>query len=235
MNIKQYVWIAPFLSFLAGYLVLQRISHVNSFKTPALVGQSLQPAIATLSAHNLNVCLITQKEDPDLPQGTILSQTPQAGQVIKPHQSVYIVISKKPQKIAAPLLINKSHTIINKELDALGIRNKTYYLTSNRPCHSCIAQLPAAGIQLEENKIITYFSGGNDRPALIPNLKGKSVPDVIAFLQQYTNLPEIIHITKQHENHTCNAKCTVVDQRPLAGSIITLNPHKTPLIQLQVR
>ena len=235
MNIKQYFWIAPFLSFLAGYLVLHRISHVNSFKTPALVGQSLQPAIATLSAHNLNVRLITQKEDPDLPQGTILSQTPRAGHVIKPHQAVYIVISKKPQRIAAPLLINKSHTAINKELDALGIRNKTYYLTSNRPCHSCIAQLPAAGIQLEDNKITTYLSWGNDRPVLIPNLKGKSAPDVIEFLQQYNISPEIIHITKQHETHMCDTKCTIVDQRPLAGSIITLNAHKAPLIQLQVR
>jgi len=59
------------------------MTNVDQIQAPALVGKQLQNAVALLSQKNLNVRFITQKEDPDLPHGTILSQTPAAGRNVK--------------------------------------------------------------------------------------------------------------------------------------------------------
>lgn len=234
MKIKNYLWALPFFSFLAGYFVLERMSRVAQLDTPAIIGKQLQQAVAELSDNNLNLRLIAQKEDPDLPQGTILSQTPAPGQKIKPHQALYVVISKQPEKIAAPLLLNKHDNAIQKELEALGIRNKTYRLPSNRPSGTCIAQLPTPGNQVADEKITTYLSAGNNRPSLVPNLKGKPAPEVLEFLQQYKIEVKIMHSSKQDKNHLCDTDCIISDQRPLAGSLVTLDEEKPLLVQLQV-
>ncbi|MCK5632569.1 PASTA domain-containing protein [bacterium] len=235
MKIKNYLWALPFFSFFAGYLFVQRISSIEQLQAPSIVGKQLQNAVAELSAKNLNLRFITQKEDPDLPQGTILSQTPCAGQNIKPHQSLYVVISKKPEKIAAPLLTKKSRTTIEKELLALGVRNKSYFLPSNAPTDSCIAQLPAFGNLLQEKKVITYISSGNKKPVLIPNFKNKSITDILEFLQKYEIKAEITHTSAKKIDHICDQNCIITNQRPLAGSIVTISPQNPTLIQLQAQ
>ncbi len=235
MEIKNYLWALPFFSFLAGYLIIQRFSSIDLLEAPALVGRQLQNAVVELSEKNLNIRLITQKEDPDLPEGTILSQTPISGQKIKPHQALHVVISKKPEKRAAPQLINKSIERIEKELDKVGIRNKSYRLPSNRPTGSCIAQLPTAGTLLQENKITTYISCENKKTVLMPNFKGKSVPEAMDFLQKHNVKTDIMHISNTDKSHICDHNCIINDQRPLAGALVTLKDEKPLLVQLQAK
>lgn len=235
MKLQNYLWSIPFLSFLAGYFALQRISNVDHLAAPTIVGRQLQNAVAELSDKNLNLRLITQKEDPDLPEGTILSQTPAPGQKIKPHQSMYVVISKTARSIAAPNLLNKPHLIIKKELESLGVRQKNHILSSNRPSNRCIAQTPAPGKLIQNGKITTYLSSGNKKPVLVPNLKGKSVSDVAEFLHQFNVKLEILHASGKLNGHTCDSDCIISDQRPLAGSIVTLDDQKPLLVHLQVQ
>jgi len=234
MKLTQYLWIIPFVSFLAGYLVVQRMTNVDQVEAPALVGKQLQHAVAILSEKNLNLRFITQKEDPDLPEGTILSQTPAAGRTIKPHQAIHVVICKKPEKIAAPLLINKSITAIEKELSLLGVRNKSYSVASNKPVNSCIAQFPAPGTPLEENKIATYLSCGNKKQLLMPDLQGKPIDDVVEFLKRHSCKIEILHAGKKtNTQHSQNS--IVCNQRPLAGSFVRMSYDKPLFVQLQAK
>jgi beta-lactam-binding protein with PASTA domain len=237
MKPSNYFWLLPFFCFITGYLVLQRMYSVDQMEAPSLVGKQLQDAVAELSIHNLNIRLIDQKEDPDLPQGTILSQIPAAGQQIKPHQALHVVISKQQQKKICPSLIEKTATDINAELNDLKIRNKSYYLPSTQPANTCIAQFPSAGKVLDEPRVITYLSSGNKKPVLMPNLKGKTASQATEFFKQHpaTTRLELIHASPQPAGHTCGEQCIVVDQRPLAGSIEHLDELKPLLVQLQVR
>lgn len=237
MKLSNYFWLLPFFCFFAGYFVLQRMYNVDQLEAPALIGKQLQDAIAELSVHNLNIRLIDQKEDPDLPQGTILSQIPAAGQKIKPHQALHVVISKQQQKKVCPTLIGKTPGEIEAELADLKIRNKSYLVTSSLPINTCIAQFPSAGKVLDEPRVITYLSAGNDKPILMPNLKGKSAFQATEFFKQHpqTIKLEIIHADPQPSDHICGDQCIIVDQRPLAGSIEHLDPKKPLLVQLQVK
>ncbi len=237
MKLSNYFWILPFFCFFAGYLLLQRMYNVDQLEAPSLVGKQLQDAVAELSIHNLNIRLIDQKEDPDLPQGTILSQTPAVGQKIKPHQAIHVVISKQQQKKVCPSLLEKTATEIETELTDLKIHNKSYMVPSTQPVNTCVAQFPSAGAVLDEPRVITYLSSGNDKPILMPNLKGKTAAQATEFFKQHaaTTTLEIIHANPQPNDHVCGEQCIVVDQRPLAGSIERLDQHKPLLVQLQVK
>lgn len=235
MDIKNYVWALPFFSFIAGSLVIQHISNIAQLEAPAIVGTQIQTAVVKLSEKNLNLRILAQKEDLDLPEGTILSQTPSSGQKIKPHQAIHIVISKKPKKIAAPYLIGKPNNMVKKELEDLSIRGKSYLIPSNKPTQSCIAQFPSPGTQLEENKIIIYLSDENHKPVLMPDFRGKKLSEVTTFLDTYNIDTKITQAKKSKKISFLpdSQEDLITDQRPLAGSIINLSDKKI-LVQLQV-
>jgi len=235
MKIQNYLWAFPFICFLLGYLMLKKISNLGELPAPSLVGKKLQDAVTILSEKNLNLRILAQKNDADLPQGTILSQTPAAKQLIKPHQALHIVLSKKPEKQIAPQLIGNYEKTIETLLQKNNIRYKKQYLPSNCPKNSCIAQHPATGKPLEDNKIILYLSSGNSKPVLLPDFSGKPVPEITTFLNQYENIDVCITHSPKTSNHICDQTCIITQQRPLAGSLVTLNAEKPLLVQLQAK
>jgi len=234
MEIKNYIWIIPFVSFLSGYILLAKIFTTEKFPTPSIVGTQILQAVTTLSNHNLNIRFIAQKNDPDLPQGTVLSQTPHAGKNIKPRQSVYVVISKKPPKTRCPNLVNQPIDSIIKIVEEKNIRNKSYLLPGQHPNSFCIAQSPTQSTLLKENSVITYISCGNKKSVLLPNLKNKKVFEIVDFLKNYPVKIEIVHSKQYKSDDTDCQDKTVIDQRPLAGSIVTLDKNNPLLIHLKV-
>ena len=232
-HLQDYLWILPFISFIVGYLFLESYYRIGELETPSVVGKNLLETFSILSKHDLTPRILTEKEDPDLPEGTILSQTPAAGKKIKQNHSVYLVISKQPAKIPVPSLVHKAISRIEQELKPQGFRIKSYTLQSNYPQCYCIAQHPAPHELVQEKKILTYISTGNTKPVLWPNVKNKPVLDVIDFLKTNNINPEIKHSSPRESSHTCH-ECIVIDQRPLAGSLVTLDPAKPMHVQLQV-
>ena len=237
MRIKNYLWIIPFIFFLFGYLLLGTLLQPKEFEAPAIVGKQLLNAISILSDHKSNIRFLAQREDSDLPQGTILSQKPLPGRKIKANQAIYVVISKKPPKIPCPVLLGKHLDAITHELESKNIRNKSYFLPSNCPKHSCIAQHPCPLIPLKRNNVITYVSDGNKKPVILPNFKGKKALNVMEFLKRYEPqiTTEIIHSPRCNFDHICDEHCVVSDQRPLAGSIIHLDDKKPIAVHLKVK
>lgn len=233
--VKKFLWALPFVCFIAGYLFLTKLYPAKEFETPIVVGKTLQEACTILARQNLNSRLIALKEDPLLPDGTIISQTPQAGQKIKPNQAVFIVASTQPEKNSAPDYVQKPLSEFEPELAAQNIRAKIYSVPSTAQSGICIAQWPEADLPLENNKMILYVSQTINKPIIIPNVKNKPVLEVINFLKTNGIQTDVIHTHgDQEENHTC-AECIILDQRPLAGSIIALDPQKPLRMQLQVK
>src|SRR3990170_445622 len=83
MNIKNYLWILPFLFFIGGYTLSRLFFHTDAIEAPSLIGKSLHEACTITSDLNLNTKIIEHKDNPDLPEGTVLLQIPAAGQSVK--------------------------------------------------------------------------------------------------------------------------------------------------------
>ncbi len=203
-------------------------------RTPSLVGKRLDEAVAILSDNNLNLRLLAQKEDADLAPGTIISQTPSAQQKIKPRQSVYLVLSKKPLELLAPHLLAKSTDERKALLATMPIRIKEFQVPSTYPKGFCVAQDPGPQQSIENNQIMLYTSDGGNKPIIWPDFTDKLVSEVQEFLQSHGINPEIMHHLPPNEAHTC-ATCQVIEQRPLAGSLLMLNPENPLRVQLRVQ
>lgn len=229
--LKDFYWTLPFITFLAGYQVFNLFYKTHVIETPHLVGKQIHEAMALLSHSKMNARLIMQKEDADLPEGTILSQIPSPGQSIKPHQTLFLVASKQPLKKATPVLCNRFYNDIIPFLKEHKIRHKAFFIETNHPEGLCIGQIPEAGKPLEKGGVTLYFAIDSNAQALFPDLHGVAVTHVKEFLQQYGITPTLFHINTISEHHQCT-HCTVKEQKPLAGSFI--NSKKPFSVQLKV-
>jgi len=216
MKLKSLLWVTPFLSFLIGYFTFKFIFYVDKkIRVPIVIGLQLKAAVKILSDNNLNTRVISEKIDDDLPDGTIISQTP-SETAVKQSQSVYLIISKKPNKKIAPSFLQKEISEIKKNANKNGIKIKSYAVPNNQKENLCIAQFPQPNIQLENNYVTVYLSDGNKKKVIFPDLRGLELEHALEFLNLYSIKPSI---TAENEN---SKEKTIIDQRPLAGSIIDL-------------
>lgn len=219
------LWIAPFISFIFGYQILSYFYSPKSLKVPQLLGLSLQNAIDSLSSLNLNTRILNQKIDPDLPSGIILSQTPQANETVKAYQSIYLVVTKQPPKKQSPKLQDLNLNQIQKIAKEKNIYLKTYILSNNSPKNTCIAQSPAYGELLNNKKsMVAYISKGTEQFRIFPLLKDKSFIEVKKFLDSYNINYKFFYKNscKLKDKTKVCTKCKVLDQRPLAGSLVNI-------------
>lgn len=235
MKITQFLWIVPFLSFLLGYFLLAQVYPIETVRVPSLVGMTLEKVFPLLSNQNINIRLLAMKQDPELPDGTIVSQNPTAQTPIKPHQAIYVVVSQKPPKMRTPALINKSLSAVEQLLKPHGIRNKMYELPSSSALAGhCIGQFPAPNVPLDEKKVITYCAAEKNTLVLLPKFKQKPVTAVTEFLDGHT-IKYTLSPSASSKNHACCEACVVTDQRPLAYSIISVGKQANPVqVHLQV-
>ena len=225
MTLKNILWLVPFICFLLGYSMIARIMSVKSLVTPPLIGQRIQDAITLLSTQQLNARILAEKEDSDYQAGTILSQSPQAGQKIKPHQSVFLVVAKKMAYPQAPHVVGLTIKEAQALADKNNIRLKVFFLESNYAQGQCIAQIPVSTHQLPDKTMIAYISAGAPSQRLFPDLKDMPLADIKKFLGDYG-----IKICAEQEL-TSNFLNLIQEQKPLAGSLINIS--KPLLVQLR--
>ncbi|HTM06510.1 MAG TPA: PASTA domain-containing protein [Patescibacteria group bacterium] len=232
MILKNYLWLTPFISFILGYCIMQRLFHTPEHITPNLVGKQVHEILPLITQYNLNIRLINHKEETDLPEGIILNQTPAAGTTIKSNQPLYVVITKKPLAARAPHCIGININQLTEILHTTNINPRIYYMPHSYPENMCFAQLPQPDESLEKNKLILYVSSGNNKPIIWPDFTDISLSHVIEFLNNYDIEPQIIN-DFTHKNCD-NSEYIVKDQRPLAGTLLTLDKNKPLSVQLRV-
>lgn len=218
-KLTPYLWLIPFICFLVGYQLLYLFQPKTTLPTPNVVGEPLYSAIKTLSAQQLNLRISQEQVDPNLPDQVIVSQKPYAGQAVKSNQTVYVVVSRKPQPTSTPNLIGKTAEQVHEEIQALGLKQLAYPVPSAQPINTCVAQQPEPGAPLHKNQILTYISAGTDQLVLMPDFSQLNLADVIHFLQQHQLKFTIVHLPDpdiQYQHYY------VTEQRPLPGTLVNL-------------
>lgn len=210
------LWLAlvPFGAFLGGYGLLSLLVRADAFPTPTLVGQSLVDAVMQLSARQLNLRVIAQREDAKVATGTILDQIPAPGQKIKSHQPVFIVVSRQPARMPAPQLYGLEQRGAEGRAQALGIRLKTHELPSKEPARTVIAQTPPTGSELPVPRVMTIYvsTGKLARLNIMPVLVERPLKSVERWLKSQN-----IRFTNSGET---GRNTVVVSQKPLPGSLV---------------
>lgn len=232
MRLSQILWLTPFISFITGYILVGLLYKNNVLIAPSLVGQSLDKALITLSSQNLNARIIAHKDEPDLPEGTILSQTPAPGKAIKENQALYLVIAQKPAPLQTPNLQEKTIEEAAKMVEAQSLHPKFYALPADEHSGKCIAQFPTPGMSPVDNTVIIYTAQQN-KPVIMPNLKNRSVDEIVSFLNLNGINPTLLHAQQIAPGHQCT-HCLILDQRPLPGTLVIFSADKPLSVQLQI-
>lgn len=220
---KRFFWFLPFLCFLIGYYVIFFVVRVKVLEAPTLIGLSMQDAVLLLSEKQLNARILAQKEDPDIPAGTVLKQIPRPGQKIKPHQPVFLVVAKGQQKPIAPDLLGRPLSVVEELVKKESIRLKKFDVTSFEPVDTVIGQWPHAGDELDEPVILLYLSAGETkRLSIFPDLKDESAQNAKVFLEEHGALVEVVPVSGKDQDIPLH-KMVVKNHKPLAGSLVDLS------------
>lgn len=229
-TLKRIFWIIPFINFIIAYHLSSLFLAINQIEVPVVIGKNLNEASKILSDHNLNLRILAQKEDADLPDCTVLDQNP-FKQKIKINKPVYLTISRKFKSFKMPNLKGKNLHYIQQILKTNGLKSKIYYIENNADKDTCISHHPEAESLIDKNeKIILYISLNNKKPVLIPNFKGLNLKEVLNFLD--LNEIKSTIIINSFQEYEPDKDYKILEQRPIAGSILQLNKNLN--IQLQV-
>lgn len=226
--LKRLVWLIPFAGALVGYYAMARLLRVDEVEVPAIVGSSLEDALALLGPCQLGLKLLAEKIDATVPEGTITEQRPAAGKKVRPHQSVLVVVARQPEPDRAPLMIGLCQQDAQAKATKLGIKVRCLELESMLPSGRCLAQSPEQGEPIEAQGLTLYFSGGVSPWRVMPSLQNRSLADVVSFLELFSIKPKIFGLSGDFDGNSM-----VVDQRPLPGSIINIKKMHTVYLQVQ--
>lgn len=229
---NKFLWPIPFISFIAGYFIMDFLYKSHTTQAPALVGKPVHEALNIAATRGLSLRLIKEQEDPKIPFGTILSQNPLPGTHMKGHQPIGCIVSKQTTAKTPPYTGQLESTIIT-EAEKNGIKTKIYPINSAAPVHVCVAQDPAAGNPMTAQSLTIYTSQGSAQQFLFPNLCQKNLDEVKSFLE---NAPVSIQIISGTDEDTSSTQASyiVYDQHPKQGTIVQLDPEKPIKIQLMV-
>lgn len=199
---------------------------------PHIIGMSVHEAVGILSLYPLNTRVLGYKHDQDIAPGTIMSQIPLAGTMVKPHQSVFIVVAQEPVPPAMPPCIQKRLQDITRECETLGIIPTIHYLAHSYPRDICFAQSPEAGAPVrQQNNPIIYISSGTIHQIIWPNLIGYTVEEATSLL---STKGITAHIVSADYDESQKTKAYISEHRPLAGSLIDISKPETVAVHMRV-
>ena len=153
----------------------------------------------------------------------VLEQVPKPNLMIKPNQHIFVTVSKRPDDFIVPNLFGQDYNTISQK-DVIPL--KMFWLQSDYPKNFCIAQSPKYGRILSKKPFVAYFSAGKNQLVVFPDLKHRSADEVKNFLEKEDLNVEII------PDFYDVKECVVIDQKPMAGSIV--DKSKKLYVQLQL-
>jgi hypothetical protein len=227
-----FLWIAPFVSLVAGYVSMRMLITPATIKAPSVSGIPVELACKILSEHNIAMQIIQYKVDPDTPHNTVINQTPAAQHTMRPHQTMFLTVSQEPIAQKAPDLYQKNNDSIKNMATPLGIKIYYYPLKVSFVKERCFAQYPAASSPLAQRSMVAYMACPNAEAVIWPQCVGRPLDEVLQFLEKFSVKPHISYESGHDQLH--DEQYVVVDQRPIAGSLIDFKEEKKPLVQLKV-
>lgn len=215
--------ITPFLCFIIGYMLCSYKFGNQTYQTPNLIGLLVYDAIKETSPAHINVQIISEKENNDFAPGTIIYQKPSPGRLIKAHQQILVITSKKTDPIIAPDFSKKSLSIIQKNCYDSHIKLKSYPLDYNAPQNTCIAQIPEKNDTINDKKMIIYIAQSPINLYIMPDLTNHNLEKIMTL---FKDQPITLHLFHKSEKLSppYHESMKIIAQKPIAGSLVSFKP-----------
>lgn len=145
----------------------------SGIPAPFLIGLSRPQASSVVQGLGLRLLDQGSEYSSAVVSDAVVRQSLSAGTYLEPGQSIAVVFSRGPERIATPNLVGKAADVAQRELTELGLRmTRTTQRVDDVPADVIFAQTPKAGADIERGGVITVtISLGPDQP-MVPNVVG---------------------------------------------------------------
>lgn len=220
-----YVLLAFLLTLIIAVVVLDKIvfpilvHSEETLKMPNLIGMQLDDAEKTITSLDLKLAKVNELYSEQYSNGTVINQSPRAGQVIKKGRDVFLTVSRGREEVEVPNLVGqnvRNSRILLKNI-GLDVGNITYVNDESYGVDTIVAQSPVPGSKVSYGKVVDLVvSRGSVDLVKVPFLEGLNIDNAIKLLKESDlNVGNLIYL----ENQTYLPN-TVLSQSPKAGDLV---------------
>lgn len=204
------------LGFFTGFfLSFGKFWSSVEITVPDVTGKQMTLARQILEDQHLRVT-VAETYDASVPVGVVVSQTPEAGTMVKEERAITIYVSKGGEELEMPNLrgLNQSDAI--DKLQQMGLRLGSAYETfSDEDSGTVISQDPRSGTRISKGQTvdITVSKGQKIKKVSVPDVKGVPVDRARMIIEGSS-----LSVGGTSEQESTQAAGTVVSQSPAAGT-----------------
>lgn len=187
-RLLKYLVIFLVLYIIVNNLVMPIITrHGSEFPLPKIIGMTVPDAKPVLAEAKLGIDITSQEYHADKPSGTILSQFPVAGTMVKSGRTIRVVISLGQKDVPVPDVHGFSVRQASLNLEGSGFTVGQIQWTSvdSLPEKVVVFSYPAAGTMVSYGSAINLMvnRGMSQQTVLVPKLVGLSLTDATKKLE----------------------------------------------------
>ena len=208
--------------FIGSFLAYGKFWSNAEVNVPSVVGMQLTSAKTMLEDANLRVN-VAETFDPKVPVGSVVSQYPEAGSIVKEQRLVTIYISKGGEMVTMPDIRGLTLKIAQGKLVELGLKiGKVDEEFSDQPAETILSQNPKASGQVAKGSAIDIvISKGVNNKVKLADFRGNKLEAVTKQLESLKL--KVGNITEVNDNNSANG--TILGQNPAPGTEVDENSN----------
>ena len=204
------------LGFFTGFfLSFGKFWSSVEITVPDVTGKQMTLARQILEDQHLRV-KVAETYDASVPVGVVVSQTPEAGTMVKEERAITIYVSKGGEELEMPNLRGLNQLDAIDKLQQMGLRLGSAYETfSDEDSGTVISQDPRSGTRISKGQTvdITVSKGQKIKKVSVPDVKGVPVDRARTIIEGSS-----LSVGGTSEQESTQAAGTVVSQSPAAGT-----------------
>jgi len=172
--------IVCFLFFLYGIPFLEKV------EVPDVRKATLEQGRFILESKRLFLLVESERGDPSIPEGSIISQNPLPGSLVRRGTAVIVVLSKRETGVSVPNLSSLLLEEARFKLEDMGLKvgNVTEQFSESIAKGSVISTFPPANSIVKEGGIIDLVVSGGKEEVVVPNVLGRRLGEAKDILER---------------------------------------------------
>lgn len=229
--VKVWVWTMISLiiiGFIIGMYMSANVLSRGEVTIPDILEKDVEEATKTLQELELELSIDKTVNHPTISEGLIISQDPKPQVIAKKKSEVKVVVSKGPNVVTVPNILNSN--LLNAEValsnEGLVVGEVTRVYHEQILSGKVVRQEPAAGERIIQGSIVNIMVSKGPEPIWIrmPAVTGLNIEQAKVILQNYNLIVGIVQPETSYEA----AQDIVIRQDPgadsevLQGSVVNL-------------
>lgn len=185
---------------------------------PSVTGLTQAAATTAITNASLVVGTLTQQSSSTVPSGSVISQSPAAGQSVAPGTGVNLVVSTGPAQVSVPSVTGLTQSAATLAItdSSLSVGTVTQQSSSTVAAGNVISQNPTAGQSVAPSTAVNLVVSSGPAPVSVPNVTGLTQA---AAASAITGASLAVGVVTQQSSSTVAAG-SVISQNPTAGQSV---------------